>query len=84
MFGRAARVKFVFRSPGRTIIMTFQSRFQRHLAFFVNIFRNFYAISDFSLALNSYGHEDNFQPRKMRKSSILLLKNEDEKSSVFR
>ena len=31
-----------------------------HFAFFVNIFRNFNAIFDFSFAMNSYGHEANF------------------------
>ena len=35
-----------------------------HFAFFVNIFRNSNAISDFSFVTNSYGHKDNFQPKK--------------------
>ena len=46
--------------------------------------RNSNTISDFSFAMNSYGHNYNFQPIKIRISSILLLKNEDEKFSIFR
>ena len=45
---------------------------------FVNIFRNFNAISDFSFAMNSDGHKDNFQLKNIRSSLILLSKNEDD------
>ena len=55
-----------------------------HFAFFVNIFRNFNAICDFSFAMNYYGHKANFQPKQLRNPLILLSKNEDEKFSVFR
>ena len=55
-----------------------------HFAFFVNIFRNFIAICDFSFAMNSYEHKVNFQPKQLRNLLILLLKNEDEKISVYR
>ena len=55
-----------------------------HFAFFVNIFRNFNAICDFSFAINYYGHKANFQPKQLRNPLILLSKNEDEKFSVLR
>ena len=55
-----------------------------HFAFIANIFRNFNAICDFSFAMNSYGHEANFQPKQLRNPLILLSKNEDEKFSVLR
>ena len=48
-----------------------------HFAFFVNIFRNFNAICDFSFAMNSYGHKANFQPKQLRNPLILLSKNEE-------
>ena len=43
------------------------SKVSRYFAFFVNIFPNFNATSDFPLPLNSYGHN---QPRKIIDSSI--------------
>ena len=36
------------------------SKVSRHFAFFVNVFLDFDAIIDFSLAMNSYGYEDIF------------------------
>ena len=33
---------------------------------FVEIFRNFNEISDFSFAMNSYGYEDNFQRKEFK------------------
>ena len=60
------------------------SKLSRHFLIFVNIFHNFNAISDFSFALNSYGYENIFQPKKISNPLILLSKNEDEKFSVNR
>ena len=68
----------------RKVYLKSVSKVSRHFAFSVNIFRNFNAISDFSFAMNSYGHEDNFQPTKIRNPSILLLENEDENFFVYK
>ena len=60
------------------------SKLSRHFEIFVNIFRNFNAICDFSFAMNSYGYENIFQSKKNCNPLILLSKNEDEKFSVLR
>ena len=65
------------------IILKSVSKASRHFSFFVNIFRSLNAISDFSFAMKSDGHKDNFQLKKMRNPLILLSKNEDEKISVL-
>ena len=60
------------------------SKLQAHFASFVNIARNFNGTCDFTFAMHSYEHEDNFQPLVIGNSSIFRLKNEDEKFAVFR
>ena len=75
---------FLSRVGTSAFILKSVSKLSRHFVIFVNIFRNFNAISDFSFAMNSYGYENIFQPKKISNPLILLSKNEDEKFPVFR
>ena len=50
----------------------------------VNIFRNLNGICDFTFAMHSYDHEENFQLDFFGNPVILQLKNEDENFPVFR
>ena len=60
------------------------SKLKAHFVKMVNIFRNFNGMCDFTFAIHSYHHGDNFQLQFIRNLVILQLKNEDEKFPGFK
>ena len=59
------QLKTVSKARNIRYILKSVSKVSRNFAIFVNIFRNFNAISDFYFAMNSYGYENIFQPKKL-------------------
>ena len=59
------------------------SKLNAHFVKIANIFRNFKGISDFTFAMHSYDHEDNFPLQLIKNPAILQLKKEDEKFLGF-
>ena len=59
-------------------------KIKAHFVRMVNIIHNFNGICDFTFAMHSYDHEDNFPLQLIKNPAILQLKKEDEKFPGFR
>ena len=59
------------------------SKLKAHFVKTANFFRNFNGICDFTFAMHSYDHEDNFPLQLIKNLPVLQLKKEDEKFLGF-